>query len=99
MRDMHGGCLCGQVRYSANIEPAFVAVCHCRNCQKASGTAFAVIAVVPKQALSVRGALKTFNDRGDSGRALDRRFCPECGSPILYEAEARPDASLIMAGT
>jgi hypothetical protein len=34
MPEMTGGCLCGQVRYSANTEPAFVGVCHCKNCQK-----------------------------------------------------------------
>src|SRR6516225_12404475 len=64
---IEGGCLCGKVRYSADAEPAFVGVCHCGNCQKASGTAFRVVLAVPKPALSVEGTLKTFNDRGDSG--------------------------------
>src|SRR6266436_2081115 len=96
---IEGGCLCGQVRYSAEAEPAFVAVCHCRNCQKASGTAFGTVVGIPKPALSVEGTLKTFNDRGDSGRTLDRLFGPECGSPIFYDAEARPGVSMIMGGT
>jgi hypothetical protein len=39
VRKMSGGCLCGQVRYSASADPAMVAVCHCRNCQKQAGTA------------------------------------------------------------
>jgi hypothetical protein len=78
------------VRYSADAEPAFVGVCHCKNCQKASGTAFRVVFAVPKPALSVRGALKTFDDRGDSGKTLHRRFCPECGSSIMTEAEVMP---------
>jgi hypothetical protein len=54
---------------------------------------------VPKPALSVQGALKTFNDRGDSGDAVYRRFCPECGSQILSEREARPGVAIVMAGT
>ena len=37
---IEGGCLCGKVRYSADAEPAFVGVCHCKNCQKGTGTAF-----------------------------------------------------------
>ena len=37
---IEGGCLCGKVRYSADAEPTFVAVCHCKNCQKGTGTAF-----------------------------------------------------------
>jgi len=42
MREMTGGCLCGQVRYSANADPAFIGVCHCKNCQKQTGTAFSI---------------------------------------------------------
>ena len=40
---IEGGCLCGKVRYSADAEPAFVGVCHCKNCQKGTGTAFAMV--------------------------------------------------------
>jgi len=44
---IEGGCLCGKVRYSADTEPAFVGVCHCTNCQKATGTAFNVVVALP----------------------------------------------------
>ena len=40
MPKIAGGCLCGQLRYTANTEPVFSAVCHCKTCQKQSGTAF-----------------------------------------------------------
>ena len=83
MRELTGGCLCGQVRYSANADPAFVGVCHCKHCQKQTGTAFSVIVGIPKSALSVQGQLKAFHDTGESGQAVDRNFCPECGSPIF----------------
>ena len=79
---IEGGCLCGKVRYSADTEPAFVGVCHCKNCQKQAGTAFSVIMGIPAAALSVEGELKTYEDRGDSGQAVLRRFCPNSGSPI-----------------
>ena len=96
---IEGGCLCGKVRYSADVEPTLVGVCQCKNCQKASGTAFRVVFAVPTPALSVQGALKTFNDRGDSGKTVLRRFCPECGSAITTERQARPDMTIVMAGT
>jgi hypothetical protein len=96
---LSGGCLCGQVRYSAEAEPAFVGVCHCRNCQKQTGTAFSIVVAIPKPALSVQGALKDYADRGDSGKAVTRRFCPQCGSPIVSEVEAMPDLTIIKAGT
>jgi hypothetical protein len=96
---IEGGCLCGKVRYSADAEPAFVGVCHCKNCQKGTGTAFAAVVALPKPALTVQGALKTFNDRGDSGKILFRRFCPECGSSVMDEAEAMPNVVMILTGT
>ena len=61
--------------------------------------AFRVVFAVPTPALSVQGALKTFDDRGDSGRTVHRRFCPECGSAITTERQARPDTTIVMAGT
>ena len=45
---IEGGCLCGKVRYLAETEPAFVAVCHCQDCQKATGTAFATVIALPE---------------------------------------------------
>ena len=99
MPEMTGGCLCGQVRYSANAEPAFVGVCHCKNCQKQTGTAFSVIVGIPKTALSVQGRVKTFHDTGDSGQVMDRNFCPECGSPIFSDAAVMPGVAFIKAGT
>ncbi|HEX5326932.1 MAG TPA: GFA family protein, partial [Acetobacteraceae bacterium] len=99
MAKITGGCLCGKVRYSADVEPAFTAVCHCRNCQKASGSAFSIVVGVPPAALSVHGELNTFGDKGDSGKAILRRFCPDCGSAVLDEAEAMPGVVMVQAGT
>jgi hypothetical protein len=96
---IEGGCLCGEVRYSADAEPAFVGVCHCRNCQKGTGTAFSVVVALPKPMLSMQGTLKTFDDHGNSGKILYRRFCPECGSSVVEEAEAMPGVVMILAGT
>ena len=59
MPQIAGGCLCGKVRYSANGRPAFVGVCHCTDCQKFTGSAFAIVVGVPKPALTVQGKLTT----------------------------------------
>jgi hypothetical protein len=96
---IEGGCLCGKVRYSAEAEPAFVGVCHCKNCQKGIGAAFAAVVALPKPTLNVEGELKTYSDRGDSGKTLYRRFCPECGASVLDEAEVMPGVVMIMTGT
>jgi hypothetical protein len=96
---IEGGCLCGKVRYSAEAEPTFVGVCHCKNCQKGIGSAFAIVVAVPKPALSIQGNIKTFDDRGDSGQIMHRRFCPECGASLIDEAQAMPNVVMIQAGT
>ncbi len=99
MPQIAGGCLCGKVRYSGDTEPAFTAVCHCRDCQKESGSAFAVVVGVPESSLSVQGEPKTYTVRSDAGRSISRLFCPECGSTIFDKLEARPGMMLIEAGT
>src|SRR5258708_5652311 len=99
MRKMVGGCLCGKIRYSAEADPVFTAVCHCKNCQKQAGTSFSVIVAVPAPTLSVTGPLKTFDDTGDSGKPVHRRFCPDCGSPITTDVDAMPALTFIKAGT
>ena len=73
---IEGGCLCGKVRYSADAEPTFVGVCHCKNCQKGTGTAFSVVVALPTPALTVQGTLQTFTGRGDSSKASYRRSLP-----------------------
>ena len=99
MATITGGCLCGKVRYSAETDPMFAGVCHCRNCQKAGGSAFAIVVAVPEAALDVQGDLKTYQDKGDSGQPMYRRFCPECGSTVMDEAAVMPGVLMIQAGT
>lgn len=99
MPEIVGGCLCGNVRYSASVEPTFITLCHCRNCQKESGSAFAIVVGIPQTAFSVQGNLKTFQDKGDSGKAMFRRFCPDCGSTVMEEAEAIPALIMVQVGT
>lgn len=96
---LSGGCLCGQVRYSVEAEPIFVGVCHCRNCQKQTGSAFNIVVAIPKPALSVTGAPRAFADHGDSGKVLSRSFCSQCGSTLFDEAELMPGVVMISAGT
>ena len=99
MAKLEGGCLCGSVRYSASGEPAMTAVCHCTHCQKQTGTSFSVIVGVPDDSLAVSGTLKVVEDTGESGQPVHRKFCPECGSPILSTVDVVPGISFIKAGT
>lgn len=100
MPAIKGHCACGKVSYeSSAAEPAFTGVCHCKDCQRHSGSAFNVVVAVPTATLSVQGELKTYESKGDSGKSVFRRFCPNCGSTITSEPEAIPDLSIIRVGT
>ena len=75
MADLTGGCLSGRVRYTLTGVPALNGLCHCRNCQRYTGSTFEAVTVYPSASVTVQGDLKTYNDTGDSGKALYRRFC------------------------
>jgi hypothetical protein len=94
-----GGCLCGRVRYRAHIERARALVCHCRDCQKQSGSAFSVMFALPAEDLRLDGVLRTHVGIAASGRTVHRRFCPDCGSPVLTEVPERPGLAVVKAGT
>ena len=94
-----GGCLCGAVRYTAEADPTIATVCHCRDCQKFTGSAFAALVLVRKEKLTLNGTLKTFSSIGGSGNPLLRHFCPECGSSIAEEPGTRPDILVLNVGT
>ncbi|HEV2334025.1 MAG TPA: GFA family protein [Stellaceae bacterium] len=99
MAKIVGGCLCGAVRYRAEADAGSATVCHCRDCQKFTGSAFAALVMVPKGALSVTGGWKTFTSLGGSGKPILRHFCPECGSSLAEEPGTRPGMVILNVGT
>lgn len=101
MPKISGSCLCGNVSYESSAEPGMTAVCHCRNCQKQTGTAFSVIVAVPEESLSFtdKGSFSEYLDTGETGGAVKRRFCANCGSPIVSIVESKPGVAFIKAGT
>jgi hypothetical protein len=92
-----GGCQCGKVRYRFEGEPIELTVCHCRECQRQSGSAFGMSLSIPAEAFELlSGNLKFFEVVCDSGRNKSCAFCPNCGTRIYH----RTDAGIsIKAGT
>ena len=93
---MTGGCLCGAVRYEAAGEPVFAGLCHCRDCQRATGAGHASYMGMARANVKVTGEVRTFSVTADSGKQANRQFCPICGSQIFAADGATPD---IFAGT
>ena len=66
-----GGCQCGAVRYRITGEPIALYVCHCRECQKQSASAFGLSLEVPRAALRLTsGTPRRWTRMSDSGRRL-----------------------------
>ncbi|HLL30461.1 MAG TPA: GFA family protein [Allosphingosinicella sp.] len=94
-----GGCLCGAVRYEVEGEPVFTGLCHCRDCQKATGSGHVPAMAMPRSGVKITGETKGFSVVGDSKRTLTRNFCPTCGSLIFSESDGMPGLVLLTAGT
>ncbi len=102
MDEMHsGGCACGAVRYRVTGKPTFVAVCHCKFCQRRLASAFAIIAAFDERSVEItQGELTECEHRSDeSGRWLKMSFCVVCGTTVAHTAEVRPGMRSIAAGT
>jgi hypothetical protein len=87
-------CRCGQLRASVTGDPGRVSVCHCLNCKKRSGSAFAVQARWPAEQVQVEGRSNSFVMVGDSGNPATFHFCPECGSDVFYGINGKFDGMI-----
>lgn len=96
-----GRCLCGAVTYEAEIpdEPIYAGLCHCRDCQRYTGTAFASSLMVPKAGFKLAGELKYYGTETERGTVMERGFCPQCGSGVLCRSAAWDDQYVLSAGT
>jgi len=94
-----GGCLCGAVRYSVDADPIAARACWCRLCQYLGSGNATVNAIFPSETLKVTGEIRWHEATADSGNRMQRGFCPQCGTQIFSNAEARPHLAVIRVGT
>lgn len=80
-------CRCGQLRATVTGDPVRVSVCHCLNCKKRSGSAFAVQARWPSKQVRIEGQSKSYEKLAESGNRGTFHFCPDCGSDVYYRIE------------
>lgn len=95
-----GSCLCRAIRYEVSVSITELRACHCRDCQKSSGTGGSVNAMIPSSGFRItQGAPRRFTVTADSGRTLYRFFCGDCGSPLFSRRELTPENTSLRAGT
>ena len=85
---MHGGCLCGTVRFTAHGAPRWVAHCHCESCRRATSAAFATYVGYAADAVQWSVAERSVYH---SSPGVERTFCATCGAALTYASDRWPD--------
>src|SRR5947207_8207107 len=97
---LSGGCACGAIRYACTAAPLFSLNCHCRDCQRESGSAFVPVLGVRKAAFAVSQlSPRCFEGTADTGHATTRAVCGRGGPPVLRLAGRLPEIVTSRAGT
>ncbi|WP_117233168.1 GFA family protein [Vibrio maerlii] len=91
-------CKCHKVALVCQGEPLRTAVCHCFECQKRTGSIFGVQARFAKEQVSLNGETTQFTRIADSGHQVTYSFCPCCGTTMLMQLSAAPDALVVPVG-
>lgn len=91
-------CRCGQLQAICTGEPFRISVCHCLNCQRRSGSAFAAQARWPDDQVEITGAFQRWTAVSESGVRTHFRFCPGCGATIAFANESFPGNTAIPTG-
>jgi len=82
-----GACHCGNIKFTADIDPAAIVICHCTDCQALSGSAFRAVVRVPREKVEWSGGKpKTYIKTAESGNKRAQAFCPECGTSLYAGA-------------
>lgn len=101
MHKVTGGCLCGAVRFESSAEPKMIVACHCRTCQKNTGSAFSLNVAMPADEVTVTGdTVRTYKESNEAGGPpFYRSFCSNSRSPISGRGDAYPGVLFLKAGT
>jgi hypothetical protein len=98
--NLEGCCACGTVRYRLESAPMFVHCCHCRDCQRQTGSAFVINALIETDRIApLAGAPAPVGVPTDSGRPHDIYRCPACRIALWSDYGGRPALRFVRVGT
>jgi hypothetical protein len=98
MQKRTASCRCGQLQAICEGDPVRVSVCHCLDCQRRSGSAFATQARWPEAQVTVSGSARRWERIADSGHKATYQFCRDCGSTVAYVIEGWPGVVAVPVG-
>lgn len=91
-------CSCGQLRLRCDGDPVRISICHCLECQKRTGSTFAVQARFARDRVTIEGRSSQWSRTGDSGTTATFHFCPVCSSIVYWDMDAMPDFVAVPVG-
>ncbi|GLQ98222.1 GFA family protein [Dyella mobilis] len=91
-------CSCGQLSVTTSEDPIRVSICHCLDCQRRSGSVFAVQARFRRDGLELSGTSTRYVRISDEGNRAHFEFCPHCGTTVYYVTEGNEDLVAIPVG-
>lgn len=94
-----GGCHCGLIRFSAEVEPGTVAVCHCADCQSLSGSPYRAVIASKAETFHIEGEPALYIKTAESGRRRAQAFCPNCGAALYAADPVDPPVYAIRLGS
>jgi hypothetical protein len=94
-----GKCSCGDVSFALASDPMFVNCCHCLDCQRQTGSAFVINALIETDRIAVRGVPQAISMPTDSGRPHDIYRCPRCQVAVWSDYGRRPKLRFVRVGT
>ena len=98
--DLEGGCACGAVRYRLAAAPMFVNCCHCTWCQRETGGAFVINAIIERSCVEVtKGATDAVVTPSESGQNQIIHRCPACHVALWSHYGGRTQVAFVRAGT
>ena len=100
--DLKGGCSCGAIRYKLTNSPLIVHACHCRDCQRVTGSGFVINIWIEKKFVERTGAVpKSFMLKGGTGKDHEVFFCDNCGTYVWSRYQVAPggEALFVRAAT
>jgi hypothetical protein len=91
-------CSCGQLKAHCDGEPVRISMCHCLECQKRTGSAFAVQARWPADQVTLEGRAQEYVRVGDEGSRAKFRFCPTCSAIVYWDSDGIPGFITVAVG-
>jgi hypothetical protein len=91
-------CSCGQLTVTCEGDPIRVSMCHCLECQKRTGTAFALTSRWPADRVTIEGRASEYQRTGDEGSTATFRFCATCGAGVYFTNDSMPNMIAVPVG-